>query len=160
MRSSTADRSAAIRATSRCAGSSSTSAARPSSTYGSSSRPIRSLASSTRRTLASSVAGSTVPRARPAGRWAYAGSVIAISMSRPASIARAAASGRSAAKPWVSRLRAALASLTTNPSKPQRSRSTSVKSQRLPVAGMPLSVMYAVITLPAPASTAARNGGK
>ena len=83
LRSSTADRSAAMRATSRCAGSSSTSAARASSTYGSSNRPIRSLASSTRRTLASSVAGSTAPRARPAGRWAYAGSVIAISMSRP-----------------------------------------------------------------------------
>jgi hypothetical protein len=57
-------------------------------------------------------------------------------------------------------LRTALASLTTKPSKPSKPRSTSVNSHRLPVAGMPLKSMYPVITLPAPASTAAANGGR
>ena len=69
-------------------------------------------------------------------------------MSTPALIARAAASVRSAAKPWVTRFRTALASLTTKPSNPHVSRSTSVNSQRLPDAGTPLRSMYAVITLP------------
>jgi hypothetical protein len=85
---------------------------------------------------------------------------MAISMSTPAARARAAASGGSAARPWVTRLRTTLASLTTKPPNPHASRSTSVKSQRLAAAGTPLRFMYAVITFPAPASTAALNGGK
>ena len=48
---------------------------------------------------------STSPAASASGRWSNAGSVIAISMSRPARSARAAAAGRSGAKPWVVRLR-------------------------------------------------------
>ena len=61
-------------------------------------------------------------------------------MSTPALTARAAASLRSAAKPWVTRFRTALASLTTKPSNPHVSRSTSVNSQRLPDAGTPFEV--------------------
>ena len=45
------------------------------------------------------------------------------------------------AKPWVTRFRTALASLTTKPSKPQVSRSTSVNSHSFPVAGMPFRSM-------------------
>ena len=41
---------------------------------------------------------------RASGRWAYAGSSIAISRSTPASSARAPASVRSAAKPWVTQV--------------------------------------------------------
>ena len=118
---------------------------------GASNRPIRILASRTRRTLASSAslarrARTRAPRAgarRPGRRSPSPGR-------RPASTARAPASVRSAAKPWVTRFRTALASLTTKPSKPQVSRSTSVNSHRLPVAGMPLRSMYAVMMLPAP----------
>jgi hypothetical protein len=75
-------------------------------------------------------------------------------------IARTPASVRSAANPWVSRFRTAFASLTTNPWKPQVSRSTSVNNQWLPEAGIPFRSMYAVMMFPAPASTAARNGGR
>ena len=60
---------------------------------------------------------------------------------RPAFTARAPASARSAAKPWVTRLRTAFASLTRKPWKPQPSRSTSSSSQWLPVAGIPLRSM-------------------
>ena len=83
-----------------------------------------------------------------------------ISMSRPADTARAPASVRSRAKCWVSMDRTALASETTNPSKPNASRSTSVSSQRLPDAGTPFRSMYAPMMFAAPASTAARNGGR
>ena len=85
---------------------------------------------------------------------------MAISKSTPTLTPRAAASGRSTAKPCVTRLRTAFASLTTKPSNPHCPRSTSVNSQRLPDAGIPLRSMYAVITLPAPAASAAWNGGK
>ena len=70
LRSSTADRSAATRATSRWAGSASTSRARSSSTYGSSNRPIRIFASRMRRTLASIVSTSVAPDSSASGRWA------------------------------------------------------------------------------------------
>ena len=61
-------------------------------------------------------------------------------MSTPTLTARAAASLRSAAKSWVTRLRTALASLTTKPSNPQVSRNTSVNSHRLPDAGYSVQI--------------------
>ena len=70
LRSSTADRSAAIRATSRWAGSASTARAWSSSTYGASSRPSRIFAASTRRTLASTAAGLAAPESSAPGRCA------------------------------------------------------------------------------------------
>ena len=160
LRSSTADRSAATRASLRCAGSASTVRARSSSTYGLSNRPSRILAARTRRTQSSIASSLTAPLSTASGRCPYAGSVMAISRSTPAVTPRAPASARSAAKRCVRRLRTALASLTTNPSKPHCSRSTSENSHRLPEAGMPFRLMYAPITLPAPAATAAWNGGK
>ena len=69
------------------------------------------------------------------GQVGVGGSWMAISRSTPAVSARAAASARSVAKPWVTRLRTALASLTTNPPKPHAWRSTSVNSHRLAEAG-------------------------
>ena len=82
------------RAAARWAGSASTSLARSSSTYGWSSRPIRTLAARIRRTEASSTSSSTRPASIASGRCAYAGSPIAISMSTPALTARAPASVR------------------------------------------------------------------
>ncbi len=93
------------------------------------------------RTAWSRAASSTFPSATEPGRWVKAGSDTAISMSRPALGARAPASAGSAAKCWVSSDLTALASLTTKPSKPHSSRSTSVSSQRFPDAGTPLRSM-------------------
>ena len=70
----------------------------------SSNRPIRSFASSTRRTLASSDSTLAAPASTASGRCAYAGSTIAISRSMPALTARAPASVRSAANPWVTQV--------------------------------------------------------
>ncbi len=106
------------------------------------------------------VASSTRPAATASGSCPYAGSANVISRSTPTLTPRAPASARSRAKPWVLRLCTACASLTTKPSKPQVLRSTWSKSQALPVAGTPLRSMYAVMMLPAPASTAALNGGR
>ena len=102
---------------------------------------MRIFASRIRRTLASIVAMSVAPVSSASGRWALAGSVLAISRSTPALTARAPASVGSAANPWVTRLRTPLASLTTNPSKPSVPRSRSVTSQPLPAAGTPLRSM-------------------
>jgi len=102
----------------------------------------------------------TMPAATACGRRENAGSNMHISMSRPAFTARAPASARSRAKCWVTIERTALASETTKPSKPNAPRSTSVSSQRLPDAGTPFRSMYAPMMLAAPASTAARNGGR
>ena len=160
LRSSTADRSAATRASSRWAGSASTVRARSSSTYGFSNSPSRTLAARTRRTQASIAASVTAPFSTASVKCPYAGSVSAISRSTPAATPRAPASARSAAKRWVTRFRTALASLTTNPSNPHWPRSTSLNSHWLAEAGMPFRLMYADITLPAPAAIAASNGGK
>ncbi len=132
---------AASRATSRCAASASTTGAAASSTYGFSNRPSRNFASSTRSTAASSSASLTRPAATASGSRPKAGSNMHISMSRPACRARAPASVRSAAKCWTASERTALASLTTQPVNPNCSRSTSVSSQRLPLAGTPLRSM-------------------
>ena len=158
-RSNTAARSAAVWATSRCAGSPSTSRARSSSTYGSSSRPILSLASSTRRTLASTASWLAAPDSTASGRWAYAASAIAISMSMLTLMARAPAS---VGLRRTVRHQVAYGVGIAHHEAPEAERVAqhSLNSQRLPVAGIPLRSMYAVMTLPAPASSAARNGGK
>ena len=66
--------------------------------------PSGTSRSSTRRTLASSASSFAAPDSTASGRCAYAGSAIAISMSTPALTARAPASVRSAAKPWVTQV--------------------------------------------------------
>ena len=91
---------------------------------------------------ASSVSSLTAPCSTASGRWAYAGSAIAISMSTPAFTARAPASVRSAAKPCVDEVADRVGVADHEPLEaPASPRSTSVNSQRLPVAGMPLRSM-------------------
>ena len=51
-------------------------------------------------------------------------------------------------------------SLTTSPSKPHSSRRTWVRRNRLAVAGIPFRSLNEVITVAAPASSAALKGGR
>jgi len=130
-------RSAAARATSRWAGSSSVARPAASSTHGFSNSPSRNFAVRTRRTASSSASSVTSPCSTACGSRLNAGSIMHISMSIPAARERAPASARSLAKCCVSSERTALASDTTKPSKPRAPRSTSVSSQRFAEAGTP-----------------------
>ncbi|MNJ48370.1 hypothetical protein D3C77_435610 [compost metagenome] len=81
-------------------------------------------------------------------------------MLMPALSASRAASRPSCATPWRSSSLIAPWSLTVIPRKPQSRRNRSRSSQLLALAGTPLMAFSATITPPAPASTAARYGGR
>jgi hypothetical protein len=84
----------------------------------------------------------------------------AMSMSTPASTASIAESVSPAVRPCTASWRIESQSLTTKPSKPHSARSTSRSRNRLAVAGTPLRSLKEVMTLTAPAASAARNGGR
>ncbi len=85
---------------------------------------------------------------------------LTMSMSTPASSATFPASARDPATPWFRSSSTPVQSLTTNPGNFHSSRSNVVTSQRFAWLGMPPISLKDVMMLPAPASTAARYGGR
>ena len=81
-------------------------------------------------------------------------------MSTPAFTDFKATSLESAAKPWLIISLAEAQSVTTTPSNPHSSRSTSFKMKAFPVEGTPSLSLNEVINVAAPALAAASNGGK
>ena len=81
-------------------------------------------------------------------------------MSTPAAIDFTATSGRSFAYPWSIISDIEFQSLTTKPLKPHSSRSTWRSRNSLPEEGTPLISLNEVMTVAAPASTAALKGGR
>ena len=79
-----------------------------------------------------------------------------MSISTPASSASFPASARDPATPWFMSSATAVQSLTTKPRKPHSRRSSVVMSHGLAVLGMPPISLNDVMTVAAPASTAAR----
>ncbi|MCY1178096.1 hypothetical protein D9M73_184340 [compost metagenome] len=135
------------------------SSALPMRRYGSLNRPMSYLASSTARTaLSMSLCWISPDFSSPGSSLPYRVSFMLMWM--PALIASFAASRPSAATPCLISSKIAPWSLTARPLKPHSLRSRSFISQVLAVAGTPLIEFSATMTPPAPASMAARYGGR
>ena len=85
---------------------------------------------------------------------------VIISISTPTLAALQATSLRSTPKPWAIISPIEFQSVTTRPSKPHSPRSTSWRMKALPVDGTPSLSLNEVISVIAPALTAASNGGR
>ena len=113
---------------------------RPRRRTGLSNRPSRSFVSRIRRTAASSAASLTAPVCSASGRCAYAGSDIAISISTPAEMARAAASVRVGSESVRDEIAHGVRVADHESRKAHASRSTSVNSHRVADAGIAVEV--------------------